>query len=783
MAASLWTKSVALLPAARICRCSSAALAVHALRAGRFSSVRYASAAALKESREYTTSHDAAREASTSSRPRHDVDANEEQASDTAEEQVPFDSLEGKVSPAVLRALTKDSFRLTHMTPVQAAVLPLLPDLVEPYDPENPPAGPRDLLVKARTGTGKTLGFLIPAVESRLKRIRQHAESVTKELPSANRVTISRAVEQFARKNVGALIISPTRELATQIANEAIKLTRSLDRFEVRLAVGGLPKRPQLREWNLGRRDIIVATPGRLRDFIENEPGFKDALQTTDIFILDEADTLLEMGFREDIEAIARELKPAPERQTFMFSATVSKAIEQIARATLDKNHVFLNCVPENAAPTHLSIPQFYTAVPSPKEQLPHILRLIAEDQLMNPGKSKVLVFFPTTSMTKLYSAIINDVAPVMLPAGSNTHFGELHGKKQMATRVRTSDWFRQYSHGNAVMLTSDVSARGVDYPNVTRVIQVGAPNSADTYVHRVGRTGRGSNKQGRADLVIMPWELGFLTWQMKDIPLKELPVNKLKEDVVALAKKYDEDPEAFTKDRRARFRGGPVAERLENVDDAIARTLHGRVDSMDIRDMIVALLRYYQANYSTLRVAPGVAADGVHEWAAALAGEDIDLRIPSDLLRNENRRRGNDRQNRSYRRDGGGFSNDRNDRRNSFSRRDRDDDGGYRGFSKRDRDGGDRDGGYRSFSRRDHDGEDGERRSFSRRDRDGEDGGERRSFSRRDRDDEDGGDRPKRAFSRPASGNRWEGRGSHAVRRDQARSRREAQGMSAYYD
>ncbi|CDO75746.1 hypothetical protein BN946_scf184921.g22 [Trametes cinnabarina] len=759
MAASVWTRSFALIPAARLCRCSSAPLAAHALRAGRFSSVRFASAVALKENREYTTANDASSQASASSQSQsrtatHDADE------DTVEEQPTFASLEGKLNPNLLRAITKESFRLTHMTPVQAAVLPLLPELAEPYDPENPPTGPRDLLVKARTGTGKTLGFLIPAVESRLKRIRQHAENVNKELPNATRTAIARAVEQFARKNVGALIISPTRELATQIANEAIKLTRNLDRFEVRLAVGGLPKRPQLREWHVSRRDILVATPGRLRDFIENEPGFKEDLSTTEIFILDEADTLLEMGFREDIQAIAQELKPPPERQTFMFSATVSKGIEQIARATLSKHHIFLNCVPENAAPTHLSIPQYYTAVPSPKDQLPHLLRLIAEDQLANPGHSKVLVFFPTTRMTQMYYSIAKMIGPQVLPAGTNTNFGELHSKKAMNTRVNTSDWFRRYKNGNAVMFTSDVSARGVDYPNVTRVIQVGAPNSGDTYIHRVGRTGRGSNKEGRADLILMPWELGFLTWQMTDIPLMELPVNKLKDDVIALAKKFDENPDESARDRRVKLQRD-IAEKLENIDDIISSSLHGRLDDEEIRETVIALLRYYQANAASLRIASGVAVEGVHEWAEALAGKHIDLRIPHDILDQKPfRRRSN-----SFKRDNDrGYSSsygDRNDRSRSYSRRD-DGDGssGYRSFQRRDNNfGGERDGGYRSFQRRDND-SGGERRSFQRRDS-GEGEGGYRSFSRRDDSDSAGGERTPSV----RRSNRWEGRGSNKTR------------------
>lgn len=299
---SLWSKAFGLgvRPAARVCLCSQTALgsygmfklnasgrtrltALTAVRAGRFSSARYLSAAAPKhtsETRERPAPHstEASVEQEEQSKGQEDTQNNHPNAG------LPlFSSLEGAVSPRTLRALTQDPFKLTHMSPVQAAVLPLLPGLADRPAPDGESDSPRDLMVKARTGTGKTLGFLIPAVESRIKRLREHAEQVSKDSMSTNALNIKRAVEKYARTNIGALILSPTRELATQIANEAIKLTKHHDTFEVRLFVGGLPKRSQLREWNLGRRDIVVATPGRLRDFIENEPGFKEDLLTTDI--------------------------------------------------------------------------------------------------------------------------------------------------------------------------------------------------------------------------------------------------------------------------------------------------------------------------------------------------------------------------------------------------------------------------------------------------------------------------------------------------------------------
>lgn len=198
-------------------------------------------------------------------------------------DQPEFSSLKGKISYDTLKAITVKPMKLTHMSPVQAAVFPLLPQLAEPYDPEatfeDGAKPPRDLLVKAKTGTGKTLAFLVPAIEARLKAIEQAGKDAVKKAGLVSDKHLEgRAQRAFTRGHVGALIISPTRELATQIANEAIKLTEHHKGFQVQLFVGGTAKRRQLRDFMTGRRDIVVATPGRLRDLLENEPDVHEGV-------------------------------------------------------------------------------------------------------------------------------------------------------------------------------------------------------------------------------------------------------------------------------------------------------------------------------------------------------------------------------------------------------------------------------------------------------------------------------------------------------------------------
>ena len=194
-----------------------------------------------------------------------------------------FETLKDVIHQNTLKAI-----RHTHMSPVQAQIFPLLPDLVLPYDPTAPrsPDNPKDLLVKAKTGTGKTMGFLIPAIEARLKAIDAHLES---SLGNAG-ITVTpqmkaKAIHNYAVERVGTLIISPTRELATQIAVEAANLTKNHFGFQIRVLLGGESRMRQIKQWQ-GRKDIVVCTPGRILDLLETNPEFPEAFKYTRVVSL-----------------------------------------------------------------------------------------------------------------------------------------------------------------------------------------------------------------------------------------------------------------------------------------------------------------------------------------------------------------------------------------------------------------------------------------------------------------------------------------------------------------
>ncbi|KDR68328.1 hypothetical protein GALMADRAFT_272558 [Galerina marginata CBS 339.88] len=479
-----------------------------------------------------------------------------------------FQTIAAHVHPNTLKAITVRPFKYTHMSPVQAQILPLLPQLALPHDhPDLAGATtehPRDLLVKAKTGTGKTMAFLVPAIESRLNALAAVSAAAQTTGVDLSPADLQRAQTAYARKNLGTLIISPTRELASQIAVEATNLTAHHRGFQVQLLLGGESKGRQMREWRYGRKDIVVATPGRLLDLINTEPEVAEVVSSAKMLILDEADTLLDLGFREDIERITGFLPPSPQRQTFLFSATVSRAIQQIAASTLSRKHRFVNCVAADDSPVHAHIPQYHTVLRSGEDLLPHVLRLLALDQLENQGlarggngkaegttgnKSKVIIFLSTTNMVILFSQLLRKALP-LLPAGARTSLFEMHAKRDMRQRTRVSTAFRSDTSAASILVTSDVSARGVDYPGVTRVVQVGCPSAADIYVHRVGRTGRGGRRDGRGDLVLMPWEMGFVKAKLGAVGMRPVTrddvAGQLEELVSSLASSETKYP-AYT--------------------------------------------------------------------------------------------------------------------------------------------------------------------------------------------------------------------------------------------
>ncbi|RHY16717.1 hypothetical protein DYB37_009425 [Aphanomyces astaci] len=376
------------------------------------------------------------------------------------------------ISKSTLRALT-EVMGYELLTKVQATTLPVILE-------------GKDVLAKSKTGTGKTMAFLIPTIET-LAHSHLHKKD---------------------KNNISALILSPSRELATQIEVEAKKLS-TFHPIHIACVVGGVPMNKDLRRLSHPDGiDLLVATPGRLQDHLNNDHGdLVKRLAGIRILVLDEADRLLDMGFRRDIEKLLQYL-PVARRQTLLFSATLPSSLEQIQRLALKTNHVFIDTVGEDEDQTNVHVKQSVVTCPF-DDHIAALDKLLDAHIQSAPDGYKIIVFFPTARAAGF-------MAQLFLHAGYPVL--EMHSRKSQPHRTKTAANFR--AKDNQILFSSDVSARGVDYPGVTLVIQVGLTEK-EQYIHRLGRTGR-AGKAGEGVLLLSPFETPFLN-ELNDLPLAKM--------------------------------------------------------------------------------------------------------------------------------------------------------------------------------------------------------------------------------------------------------------------
>ena len=327
-------------------------------------------------------------------------------------------------------------------TPVQAACIP-------------PALEGRDVLATAQTGTGKTLGYLIPIVEMMQKNETRGAQ---------------------------ALICLPTRELAMQVEQAFISI-RSNSMQSVALVVGGLAERSQLDSIRRGAR-LIVATPGRLEDYIKRRLIKLDQVK---ILVLDEVDRMLDMGFQQPIARIASTLPT--ERQTLCYSATLEGPVKEVARKYLNNPaRIEIGSVLKPADNVEL---RTFEVEPDKKQDL--------LEHLLGAETGSFLVFVRTKHGA-------DRVARRLTKSGWSAT--QIHGDRSQAQRNAA---LRSFSEGrHRVLVATDVAARGIDVANVAHVINFDMPKVAEDFVHRVGRTGRAS-AHGVASTFAGPSERGDL--------------------------------------------------------------------------------------------------------------------------------------------------------------------------------------------------------------------------------------------------------------------------------
>ncbi|KAK4476347.1 hypothetical protein RD792_015496 [Penstemon davidsonii] len=378
------------------------------------------------------------------------------------------------ISPLSLKGIKDAGYE--RMTMVQEATLPLI-------------LKGKDVLAKAKTGTGKTVAFLLPAIEL-----------IVKSPPIARDQRLP---------PIHVLVICPTRELASQAAAEAKTLLKYHTSIGVQVVIGGTRLALEQKRMQANPCQILVATPGRLTDHVENTAGFATRLMGVKVLVLDEADHLLDMGFRKAIERIIAAVPK--QRQTLLFSATIAQEVIFISFYVFS---IFCWCIFTRASHTiscMLNQQVRQTHLIAPLDKHFSLLYTMLKDHIADDVNYKILVFCTTAMVTRLVASLLGEL---------NLNVREIHSRKPQSYRTRISDEFRK-SKG-LILVTSDVSARGVDYPDVTLVIQIGVPADRQQYIHRLGRTGR-KGKEGQGILMLAPWEEFFLS-NIKDLPISKAP-------------------------------------------------------------------------------------------------------------------------------------------------------------------------------------------------------------------------------------------------------------------
>lgn len=333
--------------------------------------------------------------------------------------------------PRILQAVEEAGY--TTPTPIQCQAIPQI-------------LAGRDLRASAQTGTGKTAAFILPALHRLMSQPRHPG------------------------RGPRILVLAPTRELAMQIAAETAKYSKCLQRTKTVCIYGGVPYPLQTKELSQPY-EILVATPGRLLDFIARR---RISLDRIELLILDEADRMLDMGFIEPVEQIS-EATPK-DRQTLMFSATLKGAVMNLSKRLLN-NPLEINVSPEEQ--NYENIHQLLHYVDS----LQHKQDLL-EHLLTDPSLRQAIVFTATKRNA-------DEIAEKLCEIGHSA--AALHGDMNQRQRTRTVKRLRLEQI--KILVATDVAARGIDLQSISHVINFDLPKVVEDYVHRIGRTGRAGGK------------------------------------------------------------------------------------------------------------------------------------------------------------------------------------------------------------------------------------------------------------------------------------------------
>ena len=442
-----------------------------------------------------------------------------------------WEALTPPLAEWILDAISSMGFR--KMTPVQASTIPLF-------------MGYKDVVVEAVTGSGKTLAFLIPTIEK-----------------------ILQLGERAKKHHVNAIVISPTRELALQIHGVLNNLLdfhgpsaaamrppdQDLDPTDreqpvptypsstpvivPQLLVGGDTSPAQDLSYFLQHSpNLLIATPGRLLEILSS-PHVHCPQSSFEVLVLDEADRLLDLGFKDDLQKILGRLPK--QRRTGLFSASVSEAVDQIVRVGL-RNPVKIqvkvrgaNGEVDRRTPSSL---QMSCLVAPASHKLPALSKLLS---LLEPIPNKTIVYLSTCAAVDYFQHVLPSILPVR--NGQAFTLVPLHGKHPSKVRSKNFTLFSNASNPS-ILLTTDVAARGLDIPQVDLVAQIDPPSDPKVFLHRCGRAGRA----GRRGLSVIFLQPGREADYIPFLDIRKTPVTPLSTPSVVVT---DQDVQSTTKDIR----------------------------------------------------------------------------------------------------------------------------------------------------------------------------------------------------------------------------------------
>ncbi len=399
--------------------------------------------------------------------------------------------------PELLRAVEAEGY--TEPTPIQAKAIPAILD-------------GQDIMGCAQTGTGKTASFTLPL----LQLLAPHAS----------------ASSSPARHPVRALVLVPTRELAAQVEASVRTYSKYLP-LRAAVVYGGIDIKPQIKALHAGV-EIVVATPGRLLDHLQQK---SINLSQVSILVLDEADRMLDMGFMPDIERILAVLPPV--RQNLLFSATFSNEIKRLAEQFM-RSPTMIEVARRNA-PAELVTHRVYEVANIKKASLlAHLVR--------SRDMKQVLIF---TRMKRDADRVARQLQKDGLPATA------IHSDRTQAERTLALDEFKQGK--SAILVATDIAARGLDIDSLPFVINYELPHTPEDYVHRIGRTGR-AGTPGEAISLVSPEEMEFLQ------RIEKLLKHPIPREATPAVEGAPRERSSGVRPRDAARTEEPVAERERNV-------------------------------------------------------------------------------------------------------------------------------------------------------------------------------------------------------------------------